>query len=401
LEHGNSQLTKPGVLQVIPELDTGGAERSCVEIASAVAANGWRSFVATHGGRMETELLKAGVTVFHLDAASKNPMVMLENIGKLRRIIRARDIAIVHARSRAPAWSAMAAAHAEGRHFVTTYHSKVHDRPRWKVFYNSVMARGEAVIANSQFTADRIMMAHGTPVDAVRPIPRGFDLETFDPDTVDAARVQHLKAEWGVEGDNRPLVLLPARLTRWKGPLLLIEAAAKTSLPARFVIAGDAQGRGDFEAEVRGKIDELGLMDQVSLAGHISDMPGAYKAADIIVSASLDPEPFGRIGVEAQAMGKRMIAPDHGGAREQFITDPAHERTGWLFEPGNADALAAVLDDALAMSTEDAAQMGARARRHALNSFTSAAMCASTLDVYRDVLSGNATHHPVRPDDAS
>jgi len=401
LEHGNSQLTKPGVLQVIPELDTGGAERSCVEIASAVAANGWRSFVATHGGRMETELLKAGVTVFHLDAASKNPMVMLENIGKLRRIIRARDIAIVHARSRAPAWSAMAAAHAEGRHFVTTYHSKVHDRPRWKVFYNSVMARGEAVIANSQFTADRIMMAHGTPVDAVHPIPRGFDLETFDPDTVDAARVQHLKAKWGVEGDNRPLVLLPARLTRWKGPLLLIEAAARTSLPARFVIAGDAQGREDFEAEVRQRIEELGLMDQVSLAGHISDMPAAYKAADIIVSASLDPEPFGRIGVEAQAMGKRMIAPDHGGAREQFITDPAHERTGWLFEPGNADALASVLDDALAMSTEEATQMGARARRHALSSFTSAAMCASTLEVYRDVLSGKTTQQLARPDDAS
>ena len=391
LEHGNTEPTKPGVLQVIPQLDAGGAERSCVEIASAVAAHGWRSFVATNGGRLESELLKAGVTVFHMDAASKNPMVMLENIGKLRRIIRARDIAIVHARSRAPAWSAMAAAHAEGRHFVTTYHSKVHDRPRWKVFYNSVMARGEAVIANSQYTADRIMMAHGTPVEAVRAIPRGFDLETFDPDTVDRQRVEAIKAEWGVAGDNRPLVLLPARLTRWKGPLLLIEAAARTTLPARFVIAGDAQGRDDFEAEVRNHIAELGLMDQVTLAGHITDMAAAYKAADIIVSASLDPEPFGRIGVEAQAMAKRMIAPDHGGAREQFITDPAHQRTGWLFEPGNADALASVLDDALAMSVEDAAQMGARARTHALSAFTSAAMCTSTLDVYRDVLSGPAS----------
>lgn len=391
MEHTDSQLTKPGVLQVIPQLDAGGAERSCVEIASAVAANGWRSFVATSGGRLETELLRAGVTVFHMDAASKNPMVMMENIGKLRRIIRARDISIVHARSRAPAWSAMAAANAEYRHFVTTYHSKVHDKPRWKVFYNSVMARGEAVIANSQFTADRIMMAHGTPVETVHPIPRGFDLETFDPDSVDQARVQTLKNEWGVEGDNRSLVVLPARLTRWKGPLLLIDAAAKTTLPARFVIAGDAQGREDFEAEVRQHIADLGLMEQVTLAGHISDMAAAYKAADIVVSASLDPEPFGRIGVEAQAMGKRMIAPDHGGAREQFITDPAHQRTGWLFEPGNAEALASVLDDALAMSAEDASQMGARARAHALSSFTSAAMCASTLDVYRDVLSGAAS----------
>lgn len=394
MEHGISQPIKPGVLQVIPELDAGGAERSCVEVASAVAKAGWRSFVATGGGRLESELLKAGVTVFHMDAASKNPLVMLENIGKLRRIIRARDIAIVHARSRAPGWSAYAAARTENRHFVTTYHSKVHDRPRWKVFYNSVMAAGEVVIANSQFTADRITMAHGTPVERVRPIARGFDLETFDPDTVDEARVAALRTEWGIEGDNRPVVLLPARLTRWKGPLLLIEAAAKTTLPARFVIAGDAQGRDDFVSEVQNRISELGLMDQVTLADHVSDMAAAYKTADIIVSASLDPEPFGRIGVEAQAMGRRMIAPDHGGAREQFVTDPAHERTGWLFAPGDADSLATTLDDALSMAADEAARMGERARKHALASFTSEAMCAATLDVYREVLSsggGGAT----------
>lgn len=377
----------PGVLQVIPQLDAGGAERSCVEVACAVARAGWRSFVATNGGRLEGELLKAGVTVFHMDAASKNPLVMLENIGKLRRIIRARDISIIHGRSRAPAWSAIAAANAEpGCHFITTYHSKVHDRPRWKVLYNSVMARGEAVIANSQFTADRIMMTHGTPVAQVHPIARGFDLQAFDPDGVEDARVTRLKAEWGVDGDNRPIVLLPARLTRWKGPLLLIEAAAKAKLPAHYVLAGDAQGRAEFETEVRDRIQALRLAGDVTLAEHVSDMPAAYKAADIVVSASLDPEPFGRITIEAQAMGTLVIAPDHGGAREQLITDPAHQRTGWLFEPGNADALANVLDDALAMSTEEASAMGARARTHAVSNFTSDAMCAATLDIYKSVL---------------
>jgi len=382
----SQELTAPGVLQVIPQLDAGGAERSCVEVASAVAARGWRSFVVTRGGRLESELLRAGVTVFHMDAASKNPLVMLENIGKISRIIRARNISIVHARSRAPAWSALAAVRAEKVHFVTTYHSKVHDRPRWKAFYNSVMARGEAVIANSRYTADRILMAHGTPVERVHPIPRGFDLQAFDPDTVEEERVAALKADWGVAGDNRPIVLLPARLTRWKGPLLLIDAAAKAKLPARYVIAGDAQGRTEFEAEVRKRIAEKGLEGDVSLAGHVDDMPAAYKAADIVISASLDPEPFGRVAVEAQAMGSLVIAPDHGGAQEQLVTEPAHDRTGWLFLPGDADALASVLDDALALAPDDAARMGARARRHASQSFTSDAMCAATLKVYEDVL---------------
>lgn len=376
----------PGVLQVIPQLDAGGAERSCVEVASAVARAGWRSFVATQGGRLESDLLRAGVTVFHMQAASKNPLVMLENIGKLRRIIRARDIFIIHARSRAPAWSAYAAARAENRYFVTTYHSKVHERPRWKVGYNSVMAAGQAVIANSQFTADRIMKVHGTPAKRVHPIPRGFDLAQFDPAAVDADRVAALRARWGIEDDTRPLVLLPARLTRWKGPLLLLDAAAKVGMPARYVIAGDAQGRDDFQAEVRARIAELGLTGQVTLADHVDDMPAAYKAADIVVSASLDPEPFGRIGVEAQAMAKLMIAPDHGGAREQLITEPAHHRTGWLFEPGDADALAGALDDALALTPEEATAMGTRARHHAVSAFTSDAMCAATLKVYRDVL---------------
>ncbi len=382
----SQELTAPGVLQVIPQLDAGGAERSCVEVASAVAARGWRSFVATNGGRLESELLRAGVTIIHMDAASKNPMVMLENIGKIRRIIRARDISIVHARSRAPAWSALAAARGEKVHFVTTYHSKVHLKPRWKVFYNSVMARGDAVIANSRYTADRIMMAHGTPVEQVHPIPRGFDLEAFDPDGVDETRVAALRAEWGVEGDNRPIVLLPARLTRWKGPLLLVDAAARAKLPARYVLAGDAQGRTEFEAEVRKRIAEHGLEGDVTLAGHVDDMPAAYKAADIVVSASLDPEPFGRIAVEAQAMGALVIAPDHGGAQEQLVTDPAHACTGWLFAPGDADALAGTIDDALALGADDKARMGARARRHAIKSFTSAAMCAATLKVYEDVL---------------
>ncbi len=386
MNESNHQSSAPGVLQVIPQLDAGGAERSCVEVASAVAKAGWRSFVATNGGRLESELLKAGVTVFHMDAASKNPLVMVENIGKLRRIIRARDISIVHARSRAPAWSALAAARNEHRHFVTTYHSKVHAKPRWKVLYNSVMARGEAVIANSQFTADRIMKVHQTPAGRVFPIARGFDLARFDPAAVSDARVNDIRAEWGLETEQRPIVLLPARLTRWKGPLLLIEAAAKTTMPAHYVLAGDDQGRDEFAEEVRAQIKALGLENRVTLAGHVDDMPAAYKAADIVVSASLDPEPFGRIGVEAQAMGRRVIAPDHGGAREQFVTDPAHARTGWLFEPGQAEALAETLEDALALSAGDVEGIATRARAHAVASFSSDAMCAATLDVYRRVL---------------
>lgn len=380
----------PGIAQVIPELDAGGAERSCVEIASAVARAGWRSFVITTGGRLAAELEAAGVTVIPLDVRSKNPATLWRNAGRLRRLIRRHGIHLVHARSRAPAWSARAAARREGAVFVTTYHGKVHDGPWWKRHYNSVMADGDAVIANSAFTAARIRAVHAIDPARLHTVPRGFDLARFDPARVTPEAVARMRAAWGVDADHasapEPLVLLPARLTRWKGPLLLIEAAARMAAPARFVLAGDHQGREDFRREVEALIRARGLEERVRLAGHVDDMPTALAAADVVVSASLDPEPFGRTTVEAQAMARCVVAPDHGGAREQVVTAPEDQRTGWLFTPGAAASLAAVLDTVLALPAEDRAQVGARGRAQALARFTTQAMCTATLAIYRDLL---------------
>ena len=377
----------PGILQVIPELDAGGAERSCVEVATAVARAGWRSYVATTGGRLAEELAAAGVGVLLMNTGSKNPFIMAENIGRFRRLIRAHAIHIVHARSRAPAWSARAAARAEGVRFVTTYHGKVHDRPWWKIRYNSVMARADAVIANSEFTAQRILTVHGVQQGRLHTVPRGFGLDRFDPARVTREAIARQRAAWGV-AERAPLVLLPARLTRWKGPLLLIEAAARMAAPVHLVLAGDHQGRDEFRREVEAAIAGRGLGARVTLAGHVADMATAFAAADIVVSASLDPEPFGRTTVEAQAMGRCVVAPDHGGAREQVVTAPEDARTGWLFAPGEAASLAAVLDTVLALPPEARAAIGARGRAHAMARFTSQAMCAATLAIYRDLLWG-------------
>lgn len=384
---GAGPLAGPGILQVIPELDAGGAERSCVEVASAVARKGWRSYVATSGGRLADELAAAGVTVFLMNAKSKNPIVMAENIGRFRRLIRDAAIHIVHARSRAPAWSALAAARAEEARFVTTYHGKVHERPWWKVRYNSVMARGDAVIANSEFTAQRILTVHGIDQARLFTVPRGFGLDRFDPAAVTPEAIARQRAAWGV-ADGVPVVLLPARLTRWKGPLLLIEAAARMAARPHVVLAGDDQGRDGFAREVDALIAARGLAGRVTRAGHIADMAAAYAVADVVVSASLDPEPFGRTTVEGQAMARAVVAPDHGGAREQVVTAPEGAHTGWLFAPGDAASLAATLDAALALTPEARAAIGARGRDHAMAHFTSHAMCEATLAIYRRLLAG-------------
>ncbi len=374
----------PGIMQVIPELNAGGAERSCIEIALAVARAGWRSYIATRGGRLESELAGTGVVVLHMPAHAKNPLVMLENYGRLRSLIRRHDISIVHARSRAPAWSAYRAARSEGIPFVTTYHGKVAEGPSWKVRYNSVMARGSAVIANSEFTAERILRVHGAPTARVHTIQRGFDLSRFDPANVDKAAVAALRETWRAE--DRPVVLLPGRLTRWKGQLLLLDAATRVETPAQYVLAGDAQGRDDYVRELQERIRYQDLGARVTVAGHVDDMPTAYAAADIVVSASLEPEPFGRTTVEGMAMARPVIAPDHGGAREQVIEVPEDQRTGWLFEPGDAAALAAAIDAALRLPADKRAQIGGRGRIHATMNFTADAMATRTLGVYEDIL---------------
>lgn len=387
-------LARPTILQIVPSLDIGGAERTTVDIARAVVKAGGRALVASSGGRLVEELRAAGAEHFDMAAQSKNPIVMALNVEHLTRLILREKVDLVHARSRAPAWSALAAARRTSRPFVTTYHSKVHESPRLKVFYNSVMARGDAVIANSAYTAARIRKVHAPDAARVFTVPRGIDTDYFDPAAVAPARLAALRASWGVE-DDRPIFILPARLTRWKGQAVAIEAAAALHAAGRndfqLLLVGDAQGRDNYMHELEASIRKSGIAHLVRLTGPCNDMPAAYALSAVVLSPSIDPEPFGRTAVEAQAMERPIIASDSGGQRETVLTPEnaggLGHATGLGVPAGDAAALATAMVRLLDLGAEARHAMGARGRANVLAHYSVRAMASATLAIYARLIS--------------
>jgi len=369
------------VLQVIPSLVSGGVERGTVEIASALVAAGWAAYVASAGGPMERELVRAGAVHIKLPLASKSPLAIRRNAAALIEVIREYKIDIVHARSRAPAWSAWRAAKKTQRRFVTTFHNVYGDKPLLKHWYNSVMARGERVIAISDFVAAHAASDYGVGADRLRTIPRGVDLNLFDPSRVNGDRVADLAAKWRVP-DGFAVVMLPGRLTRWKGGLDFIDAIAKLGRQDVCCLLVGAEQRRGFRRELEAAITRHDLGGQFRIVEDCRDITAAYALADVVVSASTDPEGFGRTIVEAQAMGRPVIATDHGGARETVVPGS----TGWLVPPGDAAALAAAIDEALNLGPIAREAFARRARAHIAAGFTREAMCARTLDVYEELL---------------
>ena len=367
----------PTVLQVLPALESGGVERGTLEIADAVVRAGGRALVASAGGRLVAPLERLGARHLALPLRTKNPVGILRNAGHLAALARAEGVEIIHARSRAPAWSALLAARRSGAHFVTTYHGTYNEGFPGKRLYNSVMARGERVIAISRFIAEHIRRVHGTDPARIRIIPRGVDPALFDPDRVAPGRVAALRAAWGVPPD-RPVILLPGRLARWKGQAVLVEAMAAVPEAAALLVGGGGEA---LRGELAARIAALGLQGRVILAGHADDMPAALLLADIVVHASTDAEAFGRTVIEAQAMARPVIAADLGGPRETVEEGV----TGWRVPPGDPAALAAALRRVLAMPAAARAAIGAAARAHVLATTTTAAMQAATLDLYREL----------------
>ncbi len=383
--HGQAP-EQPAILQIVPSLDAGGAERSTIDVAGALARAGFVPLVAASGGRMVDELQSVGGRWIALPVHAKSPQTLAANVVRLRNLIRTQNIKLVHARSRAPAWSAFLAARMAGIPFVTTYHGIYKAKSDLKRFYNSIMARGDAVIANSEWTAAHINREYRFRPKRLVVIPRGVDFQLFDPSRVSVERVQALQAKWGVQ-PGQTVVLLPGRLTRLKGQAVLIEALARLKDAhalghVRAVLAGDAQGRSAYEAEIHDLIAAHGLDGAVVIGGHVNDMPAAYLAADVVVSASTEPEGFGRTTAEAGAMGRPVIATDHGGSRE--IVAP--EKTGLLVPPGDVAELAEALRRLLTESAELRGAMGAAARAHIAERYTIDRMCADTLALYRDLL---------------
>lgn len=389
------ELAGRTILQIIPELNAGGAERTAIDVAAALVASGARALVACEGGRLVSELQARGGLWIPFPAKTKNPLRMALNVGKLSKLIARERVDLVHARSRAPAWVALGAAKRASVPLVTTYHGAYAGKSALKVQYNSVMARGDAVIANSLFTRDRILTAHPFAKDRIVVIHRGADLRAFQPDRVAPSRVQGLRQEWGVEPGDR-IVLLAARLTAWKGQRVLIDAAKllkdRGFNDVRYILAGDEQGRTGYARELDERIAAAGLEGMVRRVGHCADMPAAFLAAAAVCVPSVEPEAFGRSAVEAQAMGAPVVVTDIGAAPETVLAPPEageNERTGWRIPPNDAAALANALTQTLALGASQRDALASRARRHVESHFSVETMCARTLSVYAGLFGGS------------
>lgn len=374
-------LAPPALLQVLPALRSGGVERGTLEIAEAQIAAGFRAIVASAGGEMVPALEALGARHITLPLTAKSPWAIWRNAAALAALARAEGVVLIHARSRAPAWAALIAARRLGLPFVTTYHGAYNEGFPGKRLYNSVMARGDRVIAISHFIADLIRARHGVAEAKLRVIPRGVDPRRFDPALVGAERLDKLRTAWGLP-EGRPIIMLPARVTRWKGQMVLVEAMARLPGDSLALLVGDAEERPAFKAELLARIESLGLQDRVRLVGHATDMPAALMLANVVIHASTDAEAFGRTVIEAQAMARPVIASDLGAPRETV----AEGITGWRIPPGDAAALAEAIGKALALPPAESAALGARARAAVLSGYTTEAMQAATMAVYRELL---------------
>ena len=370
------------VLQVLPSLVTGGVERGTIEITQAIARTGWTALVASSGGRLVPAVESAGGRHVTLPLECRNPLTVWRNAGRLASVIRAEGVNVVHARSRAPAWSAWLACQRTGVHFVTTYHGTYNEDLPFKRKYNSVMAKGERVIAASRFIADLIVRQHQIEPSRIRVIRRGVDLTTFDPAAVSGDRMMRLVQAWRLP-EAATVVLLPGRLTSWKGQGVLIEALARINRSdVCGVLVGSDQGRHHYSSALVKRAEELGVGDRLRLVGQCDDMPAALMLADVVVHASTQPEAFGRVVIEAQAMGRPVIASDLGGPAETV----EQGATGWRVPPGDASALASAIERMLGLNAEERAALAGRARAAVHANFTVGAMQAATLGVYREVI---------------
>lgn len=380
------ELQGKTILQVAPELSAGGVERTVLEVTEAIVEAGGRALLASKGGRLEPEFARLGGELIRMDAKSRNPLTIKLNEGKLRQLIREEKVDLVHARSRAPAWSAWAAARAESVPFVTTYHGAYSGTAGLKKAYNSVMAKGDLVIANSEWIAAHIAEVHQIDPARIVTIPRGVDLDAFNPAVVAQSRVDALRQAWGLEGDTRLVLLLPGRLTSWKGQGLALEALGLLSPEERdglvLILAGDAQGRDGYVSDLEHQITRLGLTGHARIVPHVTDMPAAYLAAGLVLAPSTRPEAFGRVAAEASAMARPVIVADHGGARETVI----EYETGTRAEPGSAPALAGAIRAMLSLGPASRASMGREGRAHISRHFSKRGLQAATLRVYKRLL---------------
>ncbi|MDC1014638.1 glycosyltransferase family 4 protein [Candidatus Pelagibacter sp.] len=377
------------VLQVIPKLGYGGAETGCYDIAHYLPENNCGSYIVTSGGELLKFIDKKKVKIIKLPVHSKNPLIIFINFLALIFIILINNISIVHARSRAPAWSCLIAAKITGRKFVTTFHGTYNFNSKIKKFYNSVMVRSDLIIAGSNFIFSHIKENYTKYLNAKKKllvIFRGINVDYFDPTTKLDSDEKKLLKKWEIEKDKK-IILLPGRLTGWKGQEVFIEAINLVNIELGYeafyaVILGSDQGRDLYKKKLIRLTEQYRLINQVKFIDHCKDMALAYKVSDIVVSASIEPEAFGRVAVEAQSMEKPIIVSNIGGSNETVID----EKTGFLFESNNAKSLSQKILKILSMDEASLNSIGREGRKNIIQKFNVEKMCFSTYSEYKRIL---------------
>ena len=377
------------VLQVIPKLGYGGAETGCYDIAHFLPENNCKSFIVTGGGDLIKYIDKEKVKLIKLPVHSKNPLLVFFNSIALIIIILFYNIQIVHARSRAPAWSCLLATKITGRKFVTTFHGTYNFNNKIKKFYNSVMVRSDLIIAGSNFIFSHIKENYSDFLETKKKflvIFRGINVDYFDPSTKVETEENKLLKNWEIK-ENKKIILMPGRLTSWKGQELFLEAVNLVNTQLGYeafyaVILGNDQGRDLYKKKLIRLTEQFRMTKQVKFIDNCKDMALAYKVADIIISASIEPEAFGRISVEAQSMQKIIIASNLGGSNETVID----EKTGYLFKSGNAKSLSEKILKALNLDEITIKSLGIEGRKNVVNKFNVEKMCFSTYSEYKKLI---------------
>ena len=378
--------TKLKVLQVIPKLGYGGAETGCYDIAHYLHENDCKSYIITSGGELAKFVNKNKVKLIRLPVQSKNPLIMLVNAFIISLIIIFFNINIVHARSRAPAWSCLLATKITRRKFVTTFHGTYNFKSKLKKFYNSVMVRSDLIIAGSNFIFSHIKENYSDYLTSDKRflvIFRGINTDYFDPSTTLESEEDNLFKSWQLEVGKK-IILFPGRLTAWKGQEMFLESLNKVNTHLGHeafiaVILGSQQGRDLYKKKLIRLVEQYRLTNQVKFIEHCKKMPLAYKICHLVVSASIEPESFGRVSVEAQSMQKPILASNIGGSNETVIND----KTGFLYEAGNSQEMSKKIIEILNLEENTLKQMGIEGRKNVINKFNVEKMCFSTYSEYK------------------
>ena len=389
MSKSNLNYKNKRILQIIPNMEIGGAERTVLEITSFLKDTNFSSLVLTSGGKLIDDLEKANIEVIKLKIDKKNPYSIIKNYFLFIKIFREKKINLVHVRSRVPAWSAIFAAKKLGIPVLTTWHGHVSNSSFIKKIYNSIMLKGDAVIANSIYTAENISKIYGINKSKIDIIPRGVDVNNFKKSDINSHEIAKIKENWKIFDKEKVIILLPARLTKWKGHEVAIEAINLLKGESFFknivcLFAGEQKNSEKYIHNLNRLISSYSLEKKIRLIGKVENMPLAYHASDVILSPSIEPEPFGRIPIEAQASGKIIISCDAGAVKDTIKS--GKNFTGFKAIPNNSESLADKIKIALKMENEEIQGMQKRAIMNVKNNFSLESMCKKTLEVYNRLL---------------